>query len=89
MSLGLAHGRAAEEEGVGARGGLHDELVNSDAGATGLDDAGTGTFREAESGNLELGKLQNSHVISDSADDDSSPGPMAFESKRLAKGLLI
>ena len=82
MSLGLAHGWAAEEQGVGARGGLHDELVNSDAGATSLDNAGTGTLSEAESGDLELGQLQKSHVVSDSSDNDSSSGPIAVREER-------
>lgn len=50
--------------------GLHNELVKSEANATGLSDSGAGSLGEAECSNGELGGLKDSLVIGNSADND-------------------
>ena len=71
VSLSLAHRRASQKESVRAGGGLHDKFVDSEAGAAGFDDAGASSLGEAERGHLELGQIQNAHVIRHSANNHS------------------
>lgn len=50
--------------------GLHDELVKSKALSAGLGDSGTGSLCETESSNCKLWNLDNSLIVSDSADNN-------------------
>ena len=60
-------------------GSFHDQLVDSEARATGFDDSSASSLSEAESCNLELREFQNSHVICDSSDNDNSSAGLASE----------
>jgi len=53
-------------------GRLHDQFVNSEASTASLGDSGAGSLREAQRCNLELGDVQNSHIIRHGADDNHS-----------------
>lgn len=48
------------------------ELVQSEALATSFNDSGSCGLGESESGNGELGDLEESDVVSDGADDDGN-----------------
>jgi len=50
--------------------GLHDELVKSKALSAGLGDSGAGSFCETESSNCKLWNLDNSLIVSDSANNN-------------------
>lgn len=85
--LGLTLGGASEEEGVGAGRGLHDELVKSKALAASLGDAGTGSLGEAEGSNVELGHVEDTLIVSHSADNnDGSLGLLAKVLDDLGNG---
>lgn len=58
---------STEEEGVGASGEAGSDLVDGEDLTTSLLDAGTGRRSEAESGDGELGELQETVVVSDGA----------------------
>lgn len=60
----------AEEDGVGASGGAHGELIDGEALTTGGQDAGTGSCGETEGRNGELGNAQETVVVSDGANND-------------------
>ena len=49
---------------------MHHELVKSEALATSLSNSGAGSLSETKSSNGELWNLEDSLIISDSADDD-------------------
>ena len=49
---------------------MHDELVKSKALSAGLDDSGAGSLCETESSNCKLWNLDNSLIVSDSADNN-------------------
>ena len=59
---------ATDEEGVGSSGEAGSDLVNGESLTASRQDAGTGRGREAESCDGELGKLEQTVVIGDSAD---------------------
>lgn len=61
---------AAEEKGVGASGGAESELVQSQGLATSLENPGTGSGGEAQSGDGELGDLKQAVVVGDGANND-------------------
>ena len=50
--------------------GLHNELVEGHALATGLGDSSSGGLGESESGNGELGDLKHSLVVGDGGNDN-------------------
>jgi hypothetical protein len=50
--------------------GLHDELVKSKALSAGLGNSGTGSLCETESSNCKLWNLDDSLIVSDSADNN-------------------
>ena len=72
MASSLSLLGSSEEEGVGSGRSLHDELVESHARATSSDDSGTGGLGESESGNVKLGHVEGSLVVSDDTDNDGS-----------------
>lgn len=59
----------AREVGL-TSGGLHDHLVEGEALAASLGDAGAGRLGEAEGGDRNLGHVEHALVISDDADHD-------------------
>lgn len=59
---------ATEEEGVGTGGEAGGNLINGEGLAAGLEDARAGRGGEAESRNGELGKLEETVVVSDGTD---------------------
>lgn len=69
-------------------GGLHDELVKSEALAAGLGDSGASSLSEAERGNSELGDFKNSLIISDSANDNGDSVSTDRRVKNVANLLL-
>lgn len=62
---------STEEKGVGSSGGTGSDLVDGEALTAGLLNASTCGGSEAESSDGELGKLEETVVIGDSADDDN------------------
>jgi hypothetical protein len=85
---------ALNEDAVRAGGLEESELVESDAAATSLGDAGTGSLRELESADVHLGAEGETVVVGDGADNDSNltvlavhHGSHAGEGKRGAVGL--
>lgn len=60
-----------EEESVGTGGVAGGNLVDGEDLTAGLLNAGTSRGSEAESGNGELGELEETVVVSDSANDDN------------------
>lgn len=68
----------AEEDGVGASGGAHGELIDGEALTASGKDASAGGCGEAESSDRQLGDGEETVVIGDSGDDDDG----------LALGLL-
>lgn len=67
----------AEEDGVAALGRTQGELVEGQALAAGSQDPGTGGLGEAQSGDRQLGQLQETVVIGDATDDDDRLGRLA------------
>lgn len=59
---------STEEEGVGSSGGAGGNLIDGEALTAGLLNASAGGGGEAESRNGELGKLEETVVVSDGAD---------------------
>jgi hypothetical protein len=59
---------ATEKEGIGSSGRSQGKLIDSESLAAGLDDAGTRSRGEAEGSDGELGKFQETVVVSDGAD---------------------
>ena len=87
VSLGFAHLGASEEDGVRAGGRLHDQLVNGQALAASLDNAGAGSLSEAKGGHLNFGEVESAVVVSHSANDDSGAvGAGAKAGHNLAEG---
>jgi len=70
MLLGLSSGGSSKEEGVGTSRGHHDEFVKSEAFATSLGDTGTGSFGEAEGGNVKLWHFSDTLIIGDGSDNN-------------------
>lgn len=60
-------------------GGLHDKFVKSEAFAAGLGDSGTGSFGEAHSGDVQLGAVEDSFVISDGSDTNGDSTSVSSE----------
>ena len=69
---GTGLGRSSEENSVGSLGGSQSELVESDALTTSLDDSGSGGLGELESADGHLGDLEQTSIIRNGSDDDSS-----------------
>ena len=65
---------APEQDGVGASGRTDGELVQGDGLTTSLEDALLGGLGEAESSNGQLGDLDETDVIGDSADNNNGLG---------------
>lgn len=61
---------ATDEDGVGSSGETGSDLVDGESLTTSSQDAGAGRGGEAESRNGELGKLEETVVVSDGADND-------------------
>ena len=59
---------ATEEESVGSSGRSQSKLIDGESLAAGLDDAGTRSRSEAESSDGELGKFQETVIVSNGAD---------------------
>ena len=59
---------ATDEDGVGSSGETGSDLVEGESLTTSSQDAGAGRGGEAESRNGELGKLEETVVVSDGAD---------------------
>ena len=57
------------------RGGLHGELVKSEATAAGSNNSGSGTFGEAECGHSQFGNFNKSFVICDGCDSHDGSVP--------------
>jgi len=70
MASGLSLLGSSEEEGVGSRRSLHDELIESHASTTGSDNSGTGGLGELEGGNVELGAVKGSEIFSDGSNNN-------------------
>ena len=68
----------AREVGL-TSGGLHDHLVEGEASAASLGDAGAGRLGEAEGGDRNLGHVEHALVISDGADNDDGAVLLAAE----------
>ena len=81
MLLGLTSSVGSQEEGVGAGGGLHHELVKSQALATSLCDSGAGGLGEAEGSNVDLGHIEESLVVGDGGNADN--GTVSLSSEML------
>ncbi len=62
---------AAQQNGVGASGGLSRQLIESDALATSLGDASTSSLGESQSADGQSGDLVDARVIGDVADHNS------------------
>lgn len=62
----------AARRGARTCGRFQDQFVNSEARSTGLGDSGAGALSETQSGHLESGNFQKSHVICHSSDHHSS-----------------
>lgn len=87
MSLGFAHLGASKEDGVRAGRSLHDELVNGQALAASLDNAGAGSLSEAKGGHFHLGEVESAMVVGDGAyDDGRTVGTGAKAGDNLAEG---
>merc|ERR1712195_190504 len=70
MLLGLSSGGSSKEEGVGTSRGHQDEFVKGEAFATSLGDTGTGSFGEAEGGNVKLWHFSDTLIIGDGSDNN-------------------
>jgi len=81
--LGFASGGASQQEGVGASGGLHHELVKSQALAASLHDSGAGSLGEAEGSNGDLLALLETFIISHSSNDNGNSVGLLAGSKEL------
>ena len=79
--LSFTSGGSSQQEGVGTSGSLHNEFINGLALATSFGDAGTSSLGEAESSNVDLRAVQNTFVISDSANNNN--GSVSFGTKVL------
>ncbi len=78
---------ASEEDGVLSLGGAESELVECDALATSLGDAGSGRLGESHGGDGELGDLEQAGVVCDSSDDDGNLAILALhESSQSGEG---
>ena len=78
---------SSKEERVGARGVLHDELVEGQALATGGGDASAGGLGESESGDGQtLGDFEDSLVIGDGGDDNNGSGSINATKLGLRRG---
>ncbi len=62
---------ATEQEGVASGRSTQSQLVQSQALATGGDDASSGRGGEAQSSDRDLGDLEKAVVVGDGADDDN------------------
>lgn len=71
---------ATDEDGVATGGGAGGELVEGEALTTGSLDAGTCGVGESESSDGELGKLEDSVVVGDGADNDDGLGGLGGRS---------
>jgi len=60
----------AEEDGVGASGLAHSELVKGEALTTSLEDASTSRVCEVKSADGHLGDVEHAGIVSDGADND-------------------
>jgi len=73
-----------QEQGIGAGRGLHSQLIEGQALAAGLLDAGARRGGEAESGDVELGHGEQAVVVGDGADHDD--GLVAVAARVLGAG---
>jgi len=62
--------RTTEQEGVASSGGTESQLIQSQALTTGSKDASAGGGSETESGNGDLGDLEEAVIVGDGADDN-------------------
>ena len=65
---------APEQDSVGASGRTDGELVQGDGLTTSLEDALLGGLGEAESGNGQLGDLDQTNIVGNSSNDNDSLG---------------
>lgn len=71
---------ATDEDGVGTSRGASSELVKGEALTTSSLDTSTGSVGESESSDRELGKLENSVVVSDGTNNNNGLGGLGGRS---------